>query len=329
MAEQDIISTIKDYLHIYDDVDALTLLTKLRDEMHRWHPDRALQNSEESKVYEEKFKELSSLSRQLKKYISENKDTAIVLASKAEESKLQLARVSDQINALEQSEELSQRIKSSETLNEIYRHEIEKLKKEKDELERKLEEHNTEMSREEREELIKLFSVPLRQAIGGWISFAGLLFTFIPKVHTFLIEELDVVGRGLISILWAIVLFCIYQFLYTKGQRYFISNAIEYMTDPNNIQNCVSFKEKSSGTYSSSEYVSQSEIAYKVRRFLMRSGSRFFFVFAINKAANLVSRNIIAHYLRFGVFKDRITNQFDTLFLVNRIKDIDNDDAPF
>lgn len=324
MANQDIISTIKDYLHIYEDIDALALLSRLRDEMRKWHPDRAPQGTEENKLYEEKFKELSSLSNKLKKYIEENKKTALVLPEKSDERKLQLATLTDQINDLEKSGEQVQRIKMLSSLNESFKQEIEALKKENSELRRKLDQHNNEMSKEEREELVKLFSVPLKHTIGGWISFFGLLSTFIPQVNTFLTNQLEVAGKLIIFVLWWIVGISILQFLYKKCQRYFLSNAIEYMTDPNNMMLLVEVKKHRDNIYSSGDYVSHCDIQHEVRRYLQRTVVRFFFLFDIHKAVNLVTRNIIAHYLRFGIFKEKKTHEFDTLFTVNKVKDYYN-----
>lgn len=317
MENNSVISKIINYLHVDEEVDVLTLLSKLRDEMRIWHPDKAPQGTEEYKVYEEKFKELSSLSKELKGYISDNKKS-VVKADKSDDNKIKLATITDQINDLEKSEMQSQKINTLSSLNESYKIEIETLKAQNSELKQKLENRNNEMSKEEREELIQLFSVSHKQVIGGWLSFFGLLSTFIPQVHDFLTEQLDVMGQRLIVFLWCVVVLSIIHFIYKKIQKCVLNNSIEYMTDPNNIKELVPTKTSSSIRYYADEYVSYSDIQSGVRRYLHKPLYKLFFIFDFNKAVNVVTRNIIAHFLRFDIFKDKKTNEFDVLFCVNK-----------
>ena len=317
MENNSVISKIIKYLHVDEEVDVLTLLSKLRDEMRIWHPDKAPQGTEQYKVYEEKFKELSSLSNELKKYINDN-NKSVVKADKSDDNKLKLATISDQINDLEKSEMQSQKINTLSSLNESYKIEIETLRAQNSELKQKLEHHNNEMSKEEREELIQLFSVSQNQVIGGWLSFFGLLSTFIPQVHDFLTEQLKVVGQSLIIFLWCVVGLSVIHFIYRKIQKCVLSNAIEYMTDPNNIKELVPTKTGFTNRYSTDEYVSYCDIQAGVRKYLHKPLYKLFFLFDINKAVNVITRNIIAHFLRFDIFKDKKTNEFDVLFCVNK-----------
>lgn len=318
MEDNSIISKIKDYLHVYEEVDAISLLSKLKDEMRIWHPDKVPQGTEEYKVHEEKFKELSSLSNQLKKFINDENNKSVVKADKLDENKLKLAKITDQITDLEKSEKQTQRINLLSSLNESYKDEIETLKTQNSELKQKLEHHNNEMSKEEREELIQLFSVSQKQVIGGWLSFFGLLSTFIPQVHDFLTEQLKVVGQSLIIFLWCVVGLSVIHFIYRKIQKCVLSNAIEYMTDPNNIKELVPTKTGFTNRYSTDEYVSYCDIQAGVRRYLHKPLYKLFFIFDFNKAVNVVTRTIIAHFLRFDIFKDKKTNEFDVLFCVNK-----------
>ena len=324
MKSDKIIDEVKDYLQISEDLSELELLKRLRNEMSMYHPDRAPQNSEQYKFYSEKFKKLNSLAQKLKKYVSEHEPgTELMKVSEADSLKSELAIVFDQLNALENADRLQSHIKLLNSQNENLTAENTQLKQQVELLKSQLEERNNIITEQKREELINLYSLPLKRQIGGLVSLVCFITTLLPRISSLMTEHLGIVGSGL-QIFLGVVAFCyVYSYFYKKIQRYFILDTIEYLTKPSNLALQVNAEKKLTDGYRTAYFVSQKDLQSYADLILGRNGVRFFFVFDKNKASNLVTRNVIAHYLLFDLFKDKKSDGFDTLFKVEFTKDAD------
>ena len=322
MKSDNIIDEVKDYLQISEDLSELELLKMLRNEMAMCHPDKAPLNSEQYKYYSEKFKKLNSLAQKLKKHVSEHKPgNDLMKVSDVNGLNSELAIVFDQLNALDNADRLQTKIDLLNSQNEVLTAEITRLNQQVEMLKTQLEERNTAIKKQEREDLINLYSLPLKSQIGGVVSLACLLTTLLPKISSLITEYLGIVGCGL-QFFFGIVTFCyVYSYFYKKIQRFFILDTIEYLTKPSNIEHQINPERKLIDGYRTAYYVSQKDLQDYADKILGRKWVKFFFVFDKNKASNLVTRNVIAHYLLFELFKDKKSDGFDTLFKVEFTKD--------
>lgn len=179
--ETDIIDKVKSYLTLQGDYDILTLVKLLTKARHEAHPDRY--SEEEKEEMTEKFKEINNLLSELKKYAEQQCNTMLIKVGETENCSLELIKtIGNLADANDKISELEKKIEQLTSMEDFYKNETERLKKQTREDIYKEDSENIASS------LQNIYKQSNKNKIWSGASFISIFIMQIKEVKAFLTD---------------------------------------------------------------------------------------------------------------------------------------------